>query len=66
MVRSASGYGWRDDGVVWRNVWILGDVWRNVSKAFNIPVIVDTVIIINGIGWSGRKGGVTKLIIIGL
>ena len=50
MVRSASGYGWRNDGVVWSNVWILGDVWSNVSKAFNILVIVNKVIIINGIG----------------
>ena len=64
MVRSASEYGWRNDGVVGRNVWVLEDVGSNISKAFNISVIVNKIIIIIGIGWNGRKGGMTKLTVI--
>lgn len=64
--RSTSGYAWRKDGVVGRNVWILEDVGSNISKDFNIPIIVDKIIIIIGIGWGGRKGEMTKHIIIGL
>ena len=66
MVRSTSGYARRNDGAVWRNDWILEDVGSNISKSFNIPIIVDKIFIIIGIGWSGRKGGMTKLIVIGL
>ena len=50
----------------WRMAWILGNAWRNGAKAFNEPIIVNKIYIIIGIGWSGRKGGMAKLIIIGL
>ena len=76
MRRRTSRYVHRHDEVVWRNGWILGDswrniwileyVWRNVYKAFNIPIIVNKIFIIIGIGCSGRKDNATKLIMIGL
>ena len=66
MVRNTSGYAWKNDELVWRNVWILEDVGNNLSKAFNISMIIDKIFIIIEIGWSGKKGGMTKLITIGL
>jgi hypothetical protein len=54
------------DWIVWRNAWILEGDWRNVSKALNIPVIVNKIFIIIGIGCGGSKDNVTKLIMIGL
>ena len=39
----------------WRNVGIVEDVWRNVAKAFNVPIIVNKIFIIIGIGCGGRK-----------
>ena len=39
--------------------------WRNVSKALNIPVIVNKIFIIIGIGGGGSKDKTTKHIIIG-
>ena len=45
MVRSTSGYAQRNCRVAWRNVWILEDVESNISKAFNIPIIVDKIFI---------------------
>ena len=66
MISITSGYAWRHGGVVWRYVWILEDVWRNVSKAFNVPIIVNKIFIIIGIGCSGIKDKATKHIMIGL
>ena len=42
------------------------DVWRNGAKVFKVLIIVNKIFIIIGIGWSGRKGGMTKLIVLGL
>ena len=66
MVRNTSRYAWRNDGVVGRNVCILEVVKRNIFEAFNIPIIVNNIDMIIGIRWSGIKGGMTKIIIIGL
>ena len=66
MVRSIGGYARRNDGAIWRNDWILEDVGSNISKAFNRTIIVEKIFIIIGIGWGGGKGGMAKLIIIGL
>ena len=59
QVKSTSGYARRND-------WTLEDVGSNNSKVFNIPIIVDKIFIIIGIGWRGRKGGMTKLIVMEL
>ena len=40
--------------------------WRNVSKALNIPVMVNKVFIIIGIGCGRSKDNTTKYIMIGL
>ena len=47
-------------------MWIVEGGWRNVSKALNIPVIVNKVFIIIGIGCGGSKDNTTKHIMIGL
>ena len=41
-------------------------VWRNFSKALNIPIIVNKIFIIIGIGCGGSKDNTTKHIMIGL
>ena len=40
--------------------------WRNVSKALNIPIIVNKIFIIIGIGRGGSKDNTTKHIMRGL
>ena len=47
-------------------MWILEGAWRNVCKALNIPVIVNKIFIIIGIGCGGSKDNTTKHIMIGL
>ena len=54
------------DYIVWRSNWILKGVWRKASKALNIPVIVNKIFIIIGIGGGESKDNATKLIMIGL
>ena len=49
-----------------RNAWSLEGSWRNVSKAFNVPIIVNKIFIIIGIGCGGSKDYTTKHIMIGL
>ena len=44
----------------------MGDAWGNVSKAFKIPVIVNNIFIIIGIGGGGSKDNATKHIMIRL
>ena len=44
----------------------MGDGWRKVSKALNVPVMVNKVFIIIGIGCGGSKDNATKHIVIGL
>ena len=44
----------------------MGDGWRNVSKALNVPVMVNKIFIIIGIGCGGSKDNATKHIMIGL
>ena len=44
----------------------MDSTWRNVSKALNIPIIVNKIFIIIGIGCGGSKENATKLIMIGL
>ena len=56
---------WHDQ-IVWRNAWILEGGWRNVSKALNIPIVVNKIFIIIGIGCGGSKDNTTKHIMIGL
>ena len=44
----------------------MGDGWQKASKAFNIPIIVNKIFMIIGIGGGESKDNATKLIMIGL
>ena len=44
----------------------LKDCWRNGGKVFKVPVIVNKIFIIIGIGCGGSKDYTTKHIMIGL
>ena len=50
--------GWKIGGIleeVWRNVEVLEDVWKMGVKTFKVPVIVDKIFIIIGIGCGRSK-----------